>query len=132
MGEIAITFPGGKRVDAAFDGWVVHTDQSREHGGDASAPEPFATFLASLGACAGIYVLEFCRARGISTDGVRLSLEHESHPEAHRLTRVRIRVHVPASFPDKYVDAVCRAVAGCKIKKTLAEPPEFDIAATRA
>ena len=64
---INVTFPGGKRVDAPFDGCVLHTDQSPEHGGQGAAPEPYDLFLASLATCAGAYGLGLCQARGLST-----------------------------------------------------------------
>src|SRR3989304_4602297 len=70
--EMEITFPGGSRVDATFGPYTVQTDQPGQGGGEGLAPTPFATFLASLGTCAGIYVLGFCRQRGISTEGIRL------------------------------------------------------------
>jgi putative redox protein len=47
--DIIVTFPGGKRVDAQAGEFTLRTDQSRDHGGDGSAPEPFTLFLASLG-----------------------------------------------------------------------------------
>ena len=39
--EMTIRFPGGKQVDAAFDGFTVHTDQPVKAGGEGSAPTPF-------------------------------------------------------------------------------------------
>ena len=66
--EMEITFPGGARVDANFGGMTVKTDQPVQGGGQGSAPTPFATFLASIGTCAGIYVLGFCQQRGIPTE----------------------------------------------------------------
>ena len=62
--EIIIDFPGGAKVDAHFSGFTVKTDQSPKGGGEGSAPSPFSLFLASIGTCAGIYVLGFCRQRG--------------------------------------------------------------------
>ena len=70
--EMEITFPGGARVDANFGGMTVKTDQPVQGGGQGSAPTPFATFLASIGTCAGIYVLGFCQQRGIPTDGIKI------------------------------------------------------------
>ena len=55
--EMLIDFPGGSRVDAHFGSFTVQTDQPPA----ASAPTPFALFLSSIGTCAGIYVLGFCR-----------------------------------------------------------------------
>lgn len=59
--EIKITFPGGKKVNAEMGGMVIPTDQSIEDGGEGTAPSPLSYFLASLGTCAGIYVLSFCQ-----------------------------------------------------------------------
>ena len=36
--EITMNFPGGKRVDALFDGFQVKTDQPKEEGGEGTAP----------------------------------------------------------------------------------------------
>ncbi len=123
-----VTFPGGKRVDASYDGRVVHTDQSPQHGGEGSAPEPFELFLTSLATCAGIYVLGFCQARNIPTDGIRLDQEAR-YDDKHVLSEIVMRVHLPATFPEKYRGAVVAAANGCKVKKVLASPPRFDVAA---
>ena len=125
--DITVRFPGGKKVDAIVGDHVIHTDQPVAAGGEGSAPEPFTLFLASLATCAGIYVLGFCKARGIPTEGVGLVQHSESDPETHMLTSVTIEVQLPASFPDKYVEAVRRAAELCKVKKTLAAPPELHV-----
>ncbi len=126
--DITITFPGDKRVDAHLpDGHVIHTDQSPEHGGAGAAPEPFATFLASIGACAGIYVLGFCQARNLPTEGLRLVQHHTFDAEQKRLTGVSLDIVLPPGFPEKYRASVIRAAEHCKVKKAMAEPPVFDI-----
>jgi ribosomal protein S12 methylthiotransferase accessory factor len=58
--EMLIDFPGDSRVDAHFGNFTVSTDQPPT----ASAPSPFELFLASIGTCAGIYVLGFCQRAG--------------------------------------------------------------------
>ena len=125
MTTMEISFPGGKRVDCGFDGFTVQTDQSRDHGGEGSAPEPFSLFLASLATCAGIYVLGFCQARSIPTEGLRLV--QESVSENGRLKSVRLVITLPPNFPEKYVGSVKAAAAGCRVKKTMFDPPEVSI-----
>ena len=66
MREMEIVFPGGTRVDAILDGMTITTNQ------DGSAPAPFGVFLASIGTCAGIYVLGFCKQRGLPTGNMRI------------------------------------------------------------
>jgi ribosomal protein S12 methylthiotransferase accessory factor len=126
---LQVAFPGGKRVDATFGGYLVRTDQSVEHGGEGGAPEPFDLFLASLATCAGIYVLGFCQARGIPTDGIRLS--QVSTFEEGKLARVQLALDLPPTFPEKYVGAVRAAAAACKVKKVLADPPAITVDAMR-
>jgi len=125
--ELAISFSGGKRVDAQVNGFTIRTDQSQAGGGEGSAPEPFTYFLSSIGTCAGIYVLGFCQARGIPTEGIRLTERVEFDPEKHRLSRVAIDIHLPADFPEKYRDAVRRAAETCAVKRAILDPPEFAI-----
>ncbi len=124
--EIVVDFPGGVRVNAQFGLFTVPTDQPPP-GGDASAPSPFDTFLASLATCAGYYVLSFCRQRNIPTDGIRLIQRTERDPESHMVSKVRIEIQLPSNFPDKYKDAVIRSADQCAVKKLIMHPPAFDI-----
>lgn len=127
-----ITLPGGKRVDVAYKDFVVRTDQSREAGGEGGAPEPFALFLASLGACAGYYVLAFCQNRQIPTQGIRLVQRTLPRPDGKGLGRVEIEVILPPEFPEKYVSAVVRAADACAVKKAILNPPEMVVSARKA
>jgi putative redox protein len=124
--EIIIDFPGGARVDAHFGPFTIQTDQPPPSG-TASAPTPFATFLASIGACAGIYVLGFCRQRNIPTDGLKLIQRMETDPETHMVSKVQLDIQLPPGFPDKYKEAVIRSADQCAVKKHMAHPPAFEI-----
>jgi putative redox protein len=125
--DIEVSFPGGKRVDAQVGEFLVQTDQPKELGGDASAAAPYDLFLASLATCAGIYVLGFCQARGIPTDGLRLLQRQDFDPATKLIRSVRIELRLPPDFPEKYKVAIVRAAEGCKVKKTLAAPPAFEV-----
>jgi putative redox protein len=124
--EMIIDFPGGARVDAHFGPYTVHTDQPPQGGGDGSAPTPFATFLAALGTCAGIYVLGFCQRRGIATDGLRLVQHVETEPGTGMVRTVRLDIELPVDFPERYREAVIRAAEQCAVKKHLEHPPAFE------
>ena len=126
--KMDIRFPGGARVDASFESFVVRTDQPYRQGGEGSAPTPFATFLASIGTCAGIYVLGFCRQRGLSTDGIRLTEEIDFDLVSGLVSTIRLDIHVPPGFPEKYRGALIRAAEQCTVKKHLEHPPRFEVA----
>ncbi len=125
MDPIEVTFPGGKRVDARVGGYLVRTDQPIEAGGDGTAVGPFELFLASLAACAGVYVLAFCQARGLSVEGIGLRLHTELDPDTKLPARIILELTLPASFPDKSRGAIVRAAEGCKVKRTIASAPSI-------
>lgn len=121
-----VTFPGGRRVTAAVGDFEITTDQSPDHGGEGSAPEPYTLFLASLATCAGVYVSGFCARRDIPYDAIRLEADWR-RDEAGRLAEMCLDIVVPADFPARYTDALVRAAGQCAVKKTLDDPPAFTI-----
>ena len=126
--EMVISFPGGARVDAAgYDGLTIKTDQPPSGGGEGSAPTPFALFLASMGTCAGIYVLSFCQQRGIPTEDVRIRQSMEMDPMTHMVSQVNLNIDLPAGFPEKYKTALIKSAQLCAVKRHLENPPKFKI-----
>ncbi len=127
--EMQINFPGGKRVSADYKGFTLETDQPVNEGGTNSASEPFSLFLASLGTCAGVYVLYFCEERKIDTTGLKMNLAFGQDEKTHLVTKVGMHIHLPPGFPSKYKKAVIKAAGLCTVKRNIAEPPEFAITA---
>ena len=125
--SMIVTFPGGKKVNASYDGFLIETDQDAESGGGGTAPEPFTLFLASLATCAGIYVLGFCQKRQIPHEGIRITQSWEMEGEKKTLTAVKVTIEVPEDFPQKYHSALIRVASQCKVKKTLENPPEMSV-----
>ena len=127
--EIKITFPGGKKVNAEFNGMTVKTDQPAKYGGEGSAPSPFDYFLASLGTCAGIYVLGFCDKRKIPTEHISLLQRHEHEKQGEKviLKKIVLEIHLPGDFPEKYREAVIKVANQCAVKKSLLNPPDIEV-----
>jgi putative redox protein len=125
--ELTIDFPGGARVDAHFGPYTVQTDQPPTGGGEGSAPTPFAVFLSSIGTCAGIYVLGFCRQRGLPTEGIRIIQRVHSSPVSGMVEKVDLEIQVPPGFPLKYYDSLVRSAELCAVKKHLEHPPSFEV-----
>jgi ribosomal protein S12 methylthiotransferase accessory factor len=125
MNEMIIDFPGGARVDAHYGGFEIRTDQPAYAGGQGSAPAPFTLFLASLGTCAGIYVLGFCKQRGLPTEGIRIIQHMESDPATRMISKVELEIQLPTDFPEKYKEAVIRSAEQCAVKKHIENPPHM-------
>lgn len=125
--EMIIDFPGGAKVDAHFGSYTVYTDQPPTGGGDGSAPTPFAVFLASVGTCAGIYVLGFCRQRGLPAEGIRIVQRMYNDPFSGMVGKIDLEIQVPPSFPEKYRPSLVRSAELCAVKKHFESPPQFNI-----
>ncbi len=130
VNEIKVVFGGGLKVDAEVHGHLIRTDQPVRDGGEGTAPSPFDLFLASLATCAGYYALAFCIGRGIPTSGLTLSLVTEKEPGAKTIGRMTIRIGLPAGFPEKYREAIIKAVDACAVKAHINNPPVFDVVAS--
>lgn len=127
MNEMRIYFPGGKKVYADYKDFTHKTDQPVHAAGEGSAPSPFDLFLASLGTCAGFYVLGFCQNRGIATEGIELIQSLEVDPETRMVSKVNLEIKLPPTFPEKYKSAVIQSATLCTVKKHLENPPQFNI-----
>ncbi|MBN1954556.1 MAG: OsmC family protein [Anaerolineae bacterium] len=127
--EMEITFPGGARIDATYDDYVIHTDQPPADGGEGSAPAPFALFLASIGTCAGINILNFCHHRNIPTAEMRIRQRVEFVPRSRMVSRVHLDVLLPPDFPARYARAVVNLAQMCAVQKHLEAPPLFTVEA---
>jgi len=124
---MTITLPGGARVDAHTGHYTIRTDQPPQAGGEGSAPAPFTLFLASIGTCAGIYVLGFCKQRGLPTEGIEIRQRVEPDPQTGMIGKVYLDIQVPPDFPEKYREALVRAASQCAVKKHLERPPRFEV-----
>ena len=124
---VEIAFAGGKRIDAEIRNFTIATDQSVKHGGEASAPEPFDLFLASIATCAGIFAWNFCETRHIDTQGLAMRMVCSRDPVKKRFSRMAIQVTLPDGFPQKYRDGIIRAMELCAVKRHITEAPEFVI-----
>jgi len=122
-----ITFAGNKKVDAQYRGITIHSDQPVTGGGDNTALSPFELFLASIGMCAGFYVLAFCQPRSISTDNIKITQTVNRNDATHMVEKIMIDIDLPTDFPEKYKAAVIKTAQSCSVKKFLDSPPEIQI-----
>jgi putative redox protein len=122
-----ITFDGGKVVTAHSHGHKIMTDQPVDNGGGNTAPAPYDLFLASIGTCAGIYIKSFCDNRNIPTDGIKIIQSYEWNQETGLPVKIKLDIKLPPDFPEKYKASLIHVADLCKVKKTIADPPKFEI-----
>lgn len=122
-----VTFDGGKVITAHLNGHIIKTDQPIKSGGQNSAPAPYDLFLASIGTCAGIYVKSFCDQREIPSDNIKIIQSVEFDRETRLPVNIKLEIQLPADFPEKYKAAVINSAELCAVKKTINNPPKFQI-----
>ncbi|MBI9083410.1 MAG: OsmC family protein [Desulfobacterales bacterium] len=127
--EMNVIFPGGKKVNSTYKGFTVETDQPKNEGGAGTAPEPYDLFLASIGTCAGVYVVYFCEERGIDTTGIKMTLQFDRNEAKHLVEAVHIHIDLPPGFPPKYKTAVIKTAGLCTVKRNILNPPRFSVSA---
>lgn len=123
MALFGVTFPGGKKSETKVKGFTVFTDQPKDSGGDETHPTPFDLFFVSLASCTGITALNFCQIREIDTTGLKVELDYVRDPETHMVTDVTMEVKMPEGFPEKYRNAMKKALEQCTVKKHFKNPP---------
>ena len=127
--DMVVSLAGGKKVNAAYKGFTIKTDQSKSSGGNGTAPSPFDLFLSSIGTCVGFYVQRFCQERDIPTDNINVVLKKELNADTHMIGKISTDIILPEGFPEKYRKAVINTADLCSVKKHIFNPPNFDIKA---
>lgn len=129
MSERTITavHEGGVRATATVRGHRVETDQPVHAGGQDAAAMPLELLGAGLATCAVLYAQQFCAARDIDAEGLRVEVDTEHAKAPKRITRFQLRVHLPPALPEQYVEAIERAVRGCPVFNTLVLPTEVEL-----
>ncbi len=130
MKTVKVSFPGNLKVQADLGDFSISTDQPKQSGGDDTAPSPFALFVTSLATCAGYFALKFCRTRKIDTEGLAVNLNYEWDEEQKRYPEMEILLTLPEGFPEKYRNAIKKAVDQCVVKQHIVKPPEFILTIT--
>lgn len=126
-----ITFDGGKVVTAHYNGHSIRTDQPTDNGGGGTAPAPFDLYLASIATCTGVYVKSFCDNRQIPAENIKLTQTVRYNNETGLPEEVNIEIKLPPDFPEKYKASILHVAGLCKVKRSVAEPPDFIITATQ-
>src|SRR5262245_24401137 len=73
------------------------SDQPVGNGGNDLGLTPPELLLASLGACIGYYIAQFCELRNMKCDELEISLEGEYGHHPARIQTIGVDVNMPAS-----------------------------------
>ena len=106
---------------------TVVCDQPAANGGSDEGMTPPDFLLASLGACAAFYAVQYLKARNLATSGVEVLVDAEKLKSPARLGNFRIDVLCPVPLSDEQQLGLVRSVHSCLIHNTLMSVPEIAI-----
>ncbi len=126
MAGLTANYEGGTAFRMECRGHQVRVDQPADNGGDDSAMTPAELFAASLAACIGHYVANYCHRAGIPTESLQVYCDWDTAEKPRRIGEVAIRVILPG-MPASRRKAVERVAASCLLHATLEHPPQMSI-----
>lgn len=122
---MVITHQGGVKFAADIRGHTVMVDQPAGGGGEDSAPMPLELLGAALGTCVALYVQQFCHARGLNHEGMRV--EVDPHGAQGRVGKYEVRVVLKEPVPAQYAALLERVAKSCPAHNTLVHGAEVGV-----
>jgi uncharacterized OsmC-like protein len=124
---IVVTHEGGVRFAAQIRSHRLVVDQPVRAGGADSGPSPLEMLGAALGSCVALYVQQFCHARELPYDGLRVEVEQHGATNPARIGRFVVRVLLATELPEHYAAMLERVAQSCPAHGTLARGAEVTV-----
>ena len=105
-----------------------HRIQPAENGGFDEGMTPPELMLASLGACAGYYAVDYLKRLKIPVEGTSVRTTAEKVPGPPRLDDIHIELECPGGMVQKrHQEGLLEAVRKCLIHNTLLHTPRIQV-----
>jgi ribosomal protein S12 methylthiotransferase accessory factor len=129
--QVDVAFPDHESITARSGELSFKIGLPPDEGGDPDAYGPFDLLLSALALCTGHHVRAFLQQRGFPISDAGLIVRAERGGESHMLETVTMEVRVPEDFPQKYEDALVRAMGLCLIRMQLGRQPDIQTVVVR-
>jgi putative redox protein len=117
----------GKKFETFVGNHRIVTDQPTSQGGADAGPTPPELLLASLGACAGHYAVEYLRTRSLPVIGLEIQVSADKGAQPARLISFRVAISLPEEIEERHQQGLLRAVNACLIHATLKAGPSVEV-----
>jgi putative redox protein len=126
VARLIANYEGGTAFRMECRGHQIRVDQPVDNGGDDSAMTPPELFAASLAACIGHYVANYCNQVAISTEGLQVFCDWNTVEKPRRIGEVAVKIALPG-VPASRRKAVERVASSCLLHATLEHPPQMSV-----
>jgi putative redox protein len=104
----------------------VACDQPLDKGGEDTGMTPPEFLLAALASCAGYYAAEYLKTRGLSTQGLEVTVSAAKALHPARMDQFVIRLQSEVS-EERHRTGLQRAVNSCLVHNTLLHAPSIEV-----
>lgn len=109
----------------------ITIDLPEPQGGSGRGLAPPQLFMASLGTCIGVYVVDYCESVGVPSRGLKIHMRWEQMSRPKRIGRIHAEVLMPdADIEPQRLAAIRRVAEQCLLINTLRQAPAFDVDVT--
>jgi uncharacterized OsmC-like protein len=115
------------QISIELRGHRLLMERSPAEGGKDMAPTPVEMTVASLGACIGLMVGDYCRRAGYREGAVALFLTYQMGGSPRRIEAITIDLEIPRDVPAEKREAILRVARHCPVHQSLHQPPRIDI-----
>ncbi len=128
--EMKIAYRSGKKFVAICRGKQMIIDQPLENEGTDEGMTPPEAFIAGVGSCMGVYVLNYCRNANINPSDMILSIKWEKAKNPARISKIEVKIKIPKGDIKGRSEAILKVANHCLVHQTLLQPPEMEITLT--
>jgi uncharacterized OsmC-like protein len=114
MAKITTRHSGDLRFETELGDHVLTTDVRNNQG-----PKPPEIFVASLGACVGVLVADYCERAGINADGLAVDVAYEWADSPSRLSDIKVTIDLPNAELNGRAGAIKRVAEHCPVHQTI-------------
>ncbi len=129
---MVVTLQSGVRFVAQVRSHEIVLDQPLHAGGKDLGPSPIEMLGVALGSCVALYVQQFCHARGLATNGLRVEVDQHGAKDPNRVKEFVVRVSLPAGVPTHYIELLERVARSCPAHNTLAHGADVTLSFAQA
>ncbi len=122
---ITVTHEGGVKFAAQIRQHRLLVDQPVRGGGEDAAPMPLELLGASLGTCVALYVQQFCHARNLPHEGMRVEVDPKRGQSG--IDKFEVRVILKEPVPPQYAAMLDRVAKSCPAHHTLTHGAGVDV-----
>ncbi len=123
---MVVTHEGGLKFATDIRGHRLIVDQPAGAGADAG-PMPIELLGASLGTCVALYVQQFCHARGLPHEGMRVEVQQIGARNPGRVGVFDVRVVLKEAIPEEYARMLDRVARSCPAHNTLVHGADVQV-----